>query len=107
MENKYYSNWTSQLKKGILPYLILKLLQDEARYGYELVKLISRSLETGVTDGTLYPILIRMFSEGLLQYEWIQQASGIPRKYYVLTDLGRETYPLMHTFLHGFFTEEK
>ncbi|ASZ12978.1 PadR family transcriptional regulator [Chitinophaga pendula] len=91
MDKEYISNWTSQLKKGVLPYIILKLLNNEAYYGYELIKEIKNVLNTGVTDGTLYPILNRMHKDGLLRFEWVEQGSGIPRKYYYLTDSGKDT----------------
>lgn len=43
-----------------------------------------------VVEGTLYPLLTRLKNNGLLSYQWIESVSGPPRKYYVLSDAGRE-----------------
>jgi PadR family transcriptional regulator PadR len=42
-------------------------------------------------EGTLYPLLTRLKNDGLLGYEWQESTQGPPRKYYVLTDVGKET----------------
>ena len=44
-----------------------------------------------VVEGTLYPLLTRLKNDGLLGYEWQESTQGPPRKYYVLTDEGKET----------------
>ena len=43
-----------------------------------------------VVEGTLYPLLTRLKNNGLLTYKWIESVSGPPRKYYVLSDAGKE-----------------
>jgi len=42
-----------------------------------------------VVEGTLYPLLTRLKNNGLLSYNWVESTSGPPRKYYVLSDEGR------------------
>jgi len=84
-DNRYLQNWASQLKKGMVPYLVLWQLRGEARYGYDLLRSINGLLEFAITDGTLYPMLIKMHDVGLLEYKWVEQPSGIPRKYYAMT----------------------
>jgi PadR family transcriptional regulator PadR len=44
-----------------------------------------------VVEGTLYPLLTRLKNAGLLDYKWVESTSGPPRKYYVLTELGRNS----------------
>ena len=43
-----------------------------------------------VVEGTLYPLLTRLKNSGLLDYKWVESQSGPPRKYYVLTDMGKQ-----------------
>ncbi|WP_166670800.1 PadR family transcriptional regulator [Olivibacter sp. XZL3] len=107
MESKYISNWTSQLKKGVLPYLVLSIVQERPFYGYELIKKINQDFHTDVTDGTLYPILIRMYDEKILKYEWVEQSSGIPRKYYATTEKGTEIFGIMRSVIQNLLNIEK
>ena len=102
MESKYVSNWITQLKKGLIPLLVLKFLAKEATYGYDLLKGINEMATISITDGTLYPMLIKMYAEGLLRYEWVEQPSGIPRKYYTLTSLGEDALAQMDAYLQVF-----
>jgi len=78
----------TQLKKGTLEMCVLSILDKEDQYGYELVTLISREVE--VTVGTIYPLLNRMKKEGLIESETRDSPDGPSRKYYHLTDKGRE-----------------
>ena len=48
-----------------------------------------------VVEGTLYPLLIRQKNQGLLSYRWEESTQGPPRKYYVISDKGREQLALM------------
>jgi PadR family transcriptional regulator PadR len=91
MDKVFVDNWVSQVKKGALTYIIIKLLYKKRYYGYELLKDIKALLNIEVTDGTIYPLLNRLHKEGLLSHEWVEQDSGIPRKYYTLTKKGKET----------------
>jgi DNA-binding PadR family transcriptional regulator len=81
-----------ELKRGSLELVVLHLLAPSEAYGYEIVsKLTARTdgaLE--VTDGTLYPILYRLERAGFVAVRWETPERGVPRKYYRLTDAGRE-----------------
>jgi PadR family transcriptional regulator PadR len=81
-----------ELKRGSLELIVLHLLAPGEAYGYEIVsKLTAQSngaLE--VTDGTLYPVLYRLERAGLVSVRWETPLRGVPRKYYQLTDAGRE-----------------
>jgi PadR family transcriptional regulator PadR len=88
MEN-ISENVRSQMRKGVLEYCILSLLAKEDAYA---TSIISRLKEVNmiVVEGTLYPLLIRQKNQGLLAYRWEESPQGPPRKYYSITDKGRE-----------------
>ena len=78
-----------ELKRGSLELIVLHLLEPGEAYGYEIVsKLTNGSL--GVTDGTLYPVLYRLERGGFVTVRWETPDRGVPRKYYRLTDAGRD-----------------
>lgn len=83
------SEWTSQVRRGILEYCILLLISKEPRYGYELVTILDRWESLAVTEGTLYPLLRRLLKENCIDSFWKESDSGPPRKYYTLTPAGR------------------
>jgi PadR family transcriptional regulator, regulatory protein PadR len=91
MNIEFVQNWFSQVKKGTLSYIILLILDKKEYYGYELVQEIKIHTTLEVAEGTLYPLLNRLKTEGIVESKWIEQESGIPRKYYTLTGEGRET----------------
>ena len=81
-----------ELKRGSLELIVLHLLEPGEAYGYEIVtKLAAESNGAlGVTDGTLYPVLYRLERAGFVSIRWETPERGVPRKYYRLTDAGRE-----------------
>lgn len=89
MKNEFLKNWDTQLKKGMLPFFVLQALETKECYGYELIQNLKTSLDIEVTESTIYPLLIRLMKEDLLVHQWIEQQSGIPRKYYFITDEGK------------------
>jgi len=83
---------TLELKKGSADFLILSLLRDEPRHGYELSKLIE-SRSGGVVQfqaSSLYPLLYRMEERGWIKGKWIEKAGQRRRRYYQITAAGRE-----------------
>ncbi len=80
------------LRRGSVQVLILGLLQEKPMYGYQLSKELRRRSKGyfEFKEGTLYPALHRMEKEGLLRGEWQVVEEGPSRKYYHLTDKGRE-----------------
>lgn len=77
----------SQLRRGILEACVLAVLEKGESYGYQLVKDISAFIE--ITESTLYPILKRLEqTEMLIVYS--KEYNGRLRKYYSITDKGRE-----------------
>lgn len=79
-----------QYKKGVLELCVLSLLTGQDRYGYEISECLSKQID--IADGTVYPILRKLKSEGLLTTYLQEESGGPPRKYYSLTQLGRESY---------------
>lgn len=80
----------AQYKKGVLDLCVLSLLEERDRYGYEIADTLSDYIE--LADGTVYPLLRKLKSDGLLTTYLQEESGGPPRKYYSLTRLGRETY---------------
>ena len=78
-----------QFKKGVLELCVLALLAQKDRYGYELVNEISKNI--AISEGTIYPLLKRLKDDGFFTTYLQESQEGPPRKYYQLTELGRET----------------
>lgn len=81
-------NTRSQMRKGILEYCILRLIESKESYATEILEALSAA-NLLVVEGTLYPILSRMKNGGLLTYRWQESPSGPPRKYFRLTEEGK------------------
>ena len=79
-----------QYKKGVLELCVLALLQKRPRYGYEISEQLAAYV--AIADGTVYPILRKLKADGLLTTYLQEESGGPPRKYYRLTQLGRESY---------------
>ena len=79
-----------QYKKGVLELCVLSLLHGKDRYGYEISEFLAEKID--IADGTVYPILRKLKSDGLVTTYLSEESGGPPRKYYSLTQLGRETY---------------
>lgn len=92
MENKI-----KQLRKGVLELAILGSLYHESHYGYSLIKSISGEGGIEITEGTIYPILGRLAKEELVRSEWMESKQGPPRKYYSLTEKGKETFEVLYS----------
>ena len=90
--------WIPQFKKGLLEFIILLKLQQGRTYGYELAVEIMKLTSIEMAEGTLYPLLNRLKRDGLVTTTWQTSEVGTPRKYYQLTDLGRETLDKMTEF---------
>lgn len=80
----------AQYKKGVLELCVLALLHKRDCYGYEISDYLSQHID--IADGTVYPILRKLKADGLLTTYLQEESGGPPRKYYQLTELGRETY---------------
>jgi PadR family transcriptional regulator, regulatory protein PadR len=79
-----------ELKKGSAELLILSLVEDQPRHGYDLSKLIE--LRSGgvlkFRVASLYPLLYRLEKRGWIQGRWVEKAGQRRRRYYRLTPVG-------------------
>ena len=78
----------SSIRKGILEFLILKIISADKVYVADMLQRLSDTDFT-TQEGTLYPLLSRMRREDLVSYEWQESEAGPPRKYYKLTVAGK------------------
>ncbi len=81
-------NVKSQMRKGILEYCTLLILNRQRGYVSDIIREL-KDAQLIVVEGTLYPLLTRLKNADLLNYEWVESTQGPPRKYYELTDKGR------------------
>lgn len=82
-------NTKAQMRKGVLEYCILSILESNEAYPSEIIEKLKEG-KLIVVEGTLYPLLTRLKNAGLLKYRWEESKSGPPRKYYSLTEVGVE-----------------
>lgn len=76
-----------QLKKGVLGLCVLALLNRADSYAYEIASRLSQAIDMG--EGTIYPLMRRMQSEGQVETYLVESSAGPSRKYYRLTEAGR------------------
>ncbi len=92
-----------QFKKGVLELCVLSMLGRKDCYGYELVNEISKNID--IAEGTIYPLLRRLKDEGYFETYLEESREGPIRKYYRLTNLGRDTKDQLeaewNTFIAG------
>ncbi len=81
-------NTKAQMRKGVLEYCILTILQPKDAYTSEILSQL-KDAKLLVVEGTVYPLLTRLKNTGLLSYRWEESTSGPPRKYYALTETGK------------------
>lgn len=80
----------TQIMKGILENCVLAILSREKLYSQEIPKKLGDFGLTDVSDGTLFPLLLRLESEGLIASEKVPITNGPARKYYSATEKGKE-----------------
>lgn len=80
-----------ELLKGTTTLFILQLLEDGDKYGYEMTKELEQRSDSLFTlkEGTLYPILHMLESEGMIEAYWEETTSARKRKYYRITKKGK------------------
>lgn len=96
--DQYAERWEPQIRKGCLELAILASLWKKRLYGLEILRALEGSASLGLAEGTLYLILSRLKSEGLVDSEWVDARSGHPRKYYWLTEAGKQRLNQMAQF---------
>jgi PadR family transcriptional regulator PadR len=101
-------HWEAQIRKGCLEMAVLAALWKGKLYGLQILRTLESDSSLGLAEGTLYLILSRLKADGLVETEWVYATAGHPRKYYWLTEAGRERARSMARFwarfsanLHG------
>jgi len=87
--------WEAQLRKGAVEMAALASLWRGRLYGLEIIRFLENHSRLALAEGTIYPILNRLKAEGLLTSEWVEAEAGHPRKYYSLTETGRQRLRVM------------
>ncbi|EGA89472.1 PadR family transcriptional regulator [Planococcus donghaensis MPA1U2] len=80
----------SQLLKGVLDACVMAVVEEQPVYGYELSQKLQKIGLPNISDGTIYPVLLRLQKNGFIKGEMKPSATGPNRKYYFLTDEGKE-----------------
>lgn len=98
-DNTYFNiRWKSQIKKGLLEYITMLLLRKQSYYGYELIEKMKQMISLDIAEGTLYPLLNRLKKENLVTSQWTEMETGIPRKYYKITEEGLQQLKWMNAY---------
>lgn len=84
-----------QLKKGVLELCVLALLSRQDSYAYELASKLAD--DVGMGEGTIYPLMRRLQTDGLVKTYLVESTSGPSRKYYKLTAAGRTAFAAQRT----------
>jgi PadR family transcriptional regulator PadR len=90
MDPELLTNWTTQMRKGLLELCVLAALRGRRLYGYDIVKRLAAVGGLVMGEGTVYPILSRFKKDGLVETTLVESAEGPARKYYQLTPKGRQ-----------------
>ena len=90
LDHAIADKWEVQLRKGCLELAILAALWDGKRYGLEILRRLKSDSDLVISEGTVYPLLSRLKTLGLLRSEWVESDAGHPRKYYALTLTGKQ-----------------
>jgi transcriptional regulator len=95
-----------ELKRGSTELLILALLEERDRHGYDLARLIDDRSRGAITFhvASLYPTLYRLEDRGLIEGRWIEKAGQRRRRYYRLTPAGRKTLASQRGVWDNFFS---
>ena len=89
INNGIIENNRTQMRRGVLEYSILLILACGDEYASSIIQKM-KDVNIIVAEGTIYPLLIRLKKLGLLTYRWEESTQGPPRKYYMITNYGKE-----------------
>jgi PadR family transcriptional regulator PadR len=91
------TEWTSQLRRGVLELCVLRVLRDEPSYGYEIVTKLAVFGPLAAGENTLYPLLRRLKTDKHLETYAVESPAGPPRQYYRITARGRQRLASLET----------
>ncbi len=87
----------TELRRGVLGPCVLALLELKPRFGLELVRDLAAAGGLLTSDGTVYPLLNRLRDAGLVTSEWQENPGERARRYYSITEAGRQTLTAFRT----------
>ncbi len=95
----------SELKRGSTELLVLALLEDRQRHGYELGRLVEQRSagEIRLNAASLYPTLYRLEGQGLVEGRWVEQPGMRRRRFYRITRQGRKQLARQRSVWESFF----
>ena len=100
MSQRFFDNWTTQLRKGLLTLCVLNSIRQRRAYGYDVVRKLRNIEGLLVSEGTIYPILSRLKEEGFVKTTLEESQEGPARKYYELTPRGTQYLEKMNHYWH-------
>jgi PadR family transcriptional regulator, regulatory protein PadR len=98
MDNRFFDNWATQLRKGMLELCVLNAVKNTSLYGYDIVRKLRGINGLVISEGTIYPILSRLKREGFVQTTLKESTEGPARKYYELTSKGENILSQMNDY---------
>jgi PadR family transcriptional regulator PadR len=98
MDNRFFDNWATQLRKGMLELCILNAIRGTSLYGYDIVRRLRDIDGLVISEGTIYPILSRLKREGFVRTKIKESTEGPARKYYELTAKGEKILTQMNDY---------
>ena len=93
-------NWLTQVRRGVLELCILNLLDRQPAYGYQIVKHLTSVPGLVISEGTIYPLLNRLSTAGLVTSHLVESPQGPARRTYVLTAAGRKHMKAINATWH-------
>ena len=95
-----------ELKRGSTEVLVLALLEEQSRHGYDIAQLIDERSggEISFHAASLYPTLYRLEDRRLIEGRWVEKPGQRRRRYYKLTPAGRKVLTSQRTIWENFFT---
>lgn len=96
---------SKELRKGSADLLVLALIEDGPRHGYDIARLIGERSEGALNYhvASLYPTLYRLEDQALIEGRWVEKAGQRKRRYYRLTAAGRKTLSRERSVWQQFF----
>ena len=89
MPENTWENAPTTMRKGMLEFIVLLVIARAPAYASDILSALKEA-ELILVEGTLYPLLSRLKNDELVTYAWQESTGGPPRKYYTLTDKGKE-----------------
>lgn len=99
------TNLSRELKRGSMEILILSLVEERPRHGYEIAQLIDRRSHGALSFhvASLYPTLYRLEEKSLIDGRWVEKAGQRRRRYYRITSAGRKVLASQRSVFESFF----